>query len=85
MNEFPKSINLGMYEAKDFYVTAASWDTGYGPSYELGIRRKSAGEGFTLIQGGWNERTIGKVLKAVGQLLDCGHGPTDIQDILQHT
>ncbi len=68
-DELPRSRNIGQWEAKDYWVTAGSWDTGYGNSYEIGIRRKNSGV-FDLIQSGWNETTVKIAARAVVLMLD---------------
>jgi hypothetical protein len=81
MNDFPKSENVGRWEAKDFWVTAGSWDTGYGPSYEIGIRRKSKFDSFILIQANWDKRTVNLAGEAIRMLLDAGLSPSEIKDL----
>lgn len=76
------SFNLGRYETKDFWVTAAGWNGCYGTSYEIGVRRKSAAEEFELIQAGWNERTVQKAAVAVTVLLDAGWDVEAIREVI---
>jgi hypothetical protein len=82
-NEIPMSRNLGCYECRKYWVTAAEWNGIYGSSYEIGIREKEGKEHFFLIQHGWNERTVKTALKAVGILLDAGFTPDMFGDLFQ--
>lgn len=78
--EYPRSVNVGRSESKEYWITAASWDTGYGPSFEIGIRRKDDRD-FTLIQAGWDEETVKMAMNAVAILLDHGISPSAIREV----
>lgn len=77
-DDLPKSRNVGRCEARDYWITAGSWDTGYGESYEIGIRQKEGLREFWLLQGRWNERSVMKAAGAVVMMLNDGYTPTEI-------
>lgn len=79
--EYPISKNVGRCEAKHYWITAALWDTGYGPSYEIGIREKAERQNFTLIQGRWHEHSVLVAARAIGHLLDSGMKPEHIHEV----
>lgn len=79
-NDGPKSTNLGCAEADNYWLTAASWDTGYGPSYEIGIRRKSDGV-FWLVQAAWGPMTVHKAMNAIKMMLNDGYTPAACQEV----
>jgi hypothetical protein len=74
-SEMPQSKKINEYAAKDFWITAASWDTGYGPSYEIGIRRKDNGA-FELLQSSkYSHLSVQECAEAIRVLLDEGFSP----------
>lgn len=75
----PKSVQVGRDEADAFWLTAASWDTGYGPSYEIGIRDKGSGD-FWLVQADWDERTVLLAMRAIRLMLNDG---MSVQGVLE--
>lgn len=82
--EYPKSKNVGKFDSEYYYITAASWDIGYGPSYEIGIRRKSNPDDFELLQGGWlSEGEVCLAGKAVTILLDAGFAKDQLRWIFR--
>ena len=83
-DDLPKCVNVGRFEAKDYWVTAASWNTGYGESYEIGIRRKNSGA-FDLIQSGWNETTVKLAARGVVLMLNDCMCPADIRAVIAST
>ena len=82
-DKFPKSENLVRDEAENYFITGASWDTGYGPSYEIGVRDKKYPKVFTLIQpNNATENTIKMLCEMVKVLLNHGFTPTEISRVL---
>lgn len=81
--DYPKSENIGKWESEKYWVTAATWDTGYGPSFEIGIRSKAAPHCFRLIQSDWGDETVQIAGAAIKILLDGGMEPHDIGRIFR--
>ena len=80
-NSLPRSRKIFECDSSNYWITAASWDSGYGDSYEIGIREKEGRMKFYLIQNGrWNERSIVKVAGAIKTLLDHGLTPTELSN-----
>lgn len=76
----PSNRNVARLEARDYFITAAMWDGGYGESFEIGIRRKSDGE-FWLVQAEWNERSVVKAAGAVVMMLNDGYTPSEMHEV----
>lgn len=75
-DDYPISKNVGRYEAGEYLITAASWETfgGY-PSYELGIRHKKDGT-FLLVQSEkYNHQSVQEVANAMAHLLQMSKPP----------
>jgi len=51
-NEFPLSQKIFEMSASGYWITGALWGTGYGTSYEIGIRCKQSNQ-FFLLQKDW--------------------------------
>lgn len=78
-----KSKNICMIEAEKYIITGASWDSGYGPTYEIGVRAKNDPKDFVLIQPEKaSEYTINMLSEMTKVLLDHGFTPTEIQRAL---
>lgn len=80
------SVNVGRYEAGEYFVTAAEWNspvTG-GKSYEIGIRHKSLGNFWLLQSHKWNHQTVQEMANAIAHILSM---PTECYTpewILEH-
>ena len=65
----PKSENIGVYEAGKYIVTAGSWTSFGGTSYEIGIRTKQTNE-FKLLQSDkYNHQSVQEVANAIAHLI----------------
>lgn len=81
-DEYPISKQLESVKCGEYGLTYASWDTGYGPSYELGIRNMTTGE-FTLVQSERFQMFNGiLVIRAVSAMLTYGMSPNEIKEVL---
>lgn len=76
----PSSKQLHLAVVGNTVITYASWDTGYGPSYGVGLRQ---GDDFRLLQSErfmrHNSETWMRALKA---MLIGGLTPQEIQGLL---
>lgn len=78
MSEYPISKLIDCAIVNRICLTLATWDTGFGPSYEIGFRY---GDGdFQLIQ--WSGISPSKAWDIVKRLTAKGHSPERIMRVL---
>lgn len=68
-NKEPLSINIGHYSAGKYHVTAASWESIGGESYEIGIREKETGKFWLLQSEKYNHQSVQEVANAIAHLI----------------
>lgn len=73
----PKSVQLDRATIGETFLTLATWDTGYGPSPEIGVRQNG---GFTLVQ--WRRMPHAKAWEIAKRMAAKGRDARDIQRVL---
>jgi len=76
--ENPRSIQIDRTVVNEICLTLATWDSGYGPSPEIGFRYSDGG--FHLIQ--WSGVSSKKAWDIVKRLTAKGYSPSRIMKVL---
>lgn len=83
MPELRNSEKLCEMSSLSYFLTGASWETGYGKTYEIGVRSKNDPKIFILIQPDKARAdNLQMIVEMTKMLLDGGFTPTEIQGVL---